>query len=134
MDPLRPLVVFLALPLLLIGEAGGQAEEPKPAEASVKLTIDYGDGVQTVFTALKWREGMTVLDAMNDAKKHARGIKFQYRGKGQTAFLTQIADLKNEGRGRNWIFRVNGKLGEASFGVARLKAGDAILWKFGKYR
>ena len=111
----------------------GQADDaPKPP--TVQLIVDYGDGVQKHFTALPWKEGMTVFDALEAAQKHPRGIKAVYRGKGETAFLTQIDDLENEGRGRNWIYRVNGELAKKSFAILTLKAGDTILWFFGEYR
>jgi hypothetical protein len=108
------------------------AEEERPA--SVRLAIDYGDGAEKHFTALGWREGMTVLDAMKAAQEHPRGIKFQFRGSGATAFLTQIDDLKNQGSGRNWLYRLNGELAERSFAIQKVQAGDAVLWKFEKSR
>jgi hypothetical protein len=107
------------------------AQEPA---AAVRLAIDYGDGVEKHFTSLAWREGMTVLDAMKAAQEHPRGIEFQFRGSGATAFLTQIDDVKNEGAGRNWIYRVNGDLAERGFAVQKLAAGDTVLWKFEKSR
>ncbi len=61
-------------------------------------------------------------------------MKFQERGSGATAFLTQLDDLKNEGSGRNWIYRVNGQIADRSFAVYRLEAGDTVLWKFEKSR
>lgn len=112
------------------------AEEPDQAkqERTISLTVDYGDGVQKVFPRLPWRQKMTVLQALQAAKKHRRGITFAYKGAGETGFLTQIDDLKNEGRGANWIFRVNNQLGDKSFAAFQLNAGDAVLWKFGDYR
>ena len=108
------------------------AEEPAK---TVSLAVDYGDGSQKQFTALAWREGLTVLDAVRAAEKHPRGIKCELRGSGDTAFLVKIDDLKNEGgAGRGWMFRVNGKLADRSLGVFPLQAGDAVLWKFEKYR
>lgn len=102
---------------------------------TVSLVVDYGDGVQKHFTALEWREKMTVLEAVRQAEKHARGIKCEVRGSGETAFLVKIDDIKNEGGGgRGWLFRVNGKLGDRSLGVFPIQAGDAVLWKFEKYR
>ena len=98
------------------------------------LVIDYGDGVQKHFVQIKWREGMTVLDVMESAKEHPRGIRFEYRGRGATALLTQIDDLKNEGRGRNWLYRINGKLADRSFAVQKVGVGDRIVWKFDEYR
>ena len=96
--------------------------------------IDYGDGSEKHFTAIAWKEGMTVFDAMQAADQHPRGIDLAYRGKGATALLERIDDLENEGAGRNWIFRVNGKLADRGMGVYELKSRDAILWKFEKYR
>lgn len=98
------------------------------------LTIDYGDGVQKLFNRIPWKAGMTVLDVMNLASKHRRGIRFKYRGSGSTAFLTQLDDLANQGRERNWIYRVNGKLGDRSFAIFKLQAKDSVLWRFGKYQ
>ena len=74
------------------------------------------------------------MDVMLAAKKHPRGIHFEYKGKGATALLTKIDDVTNEGRGRNWLYRVNGDPGDRSMGVFELKAGDAVLWKFDKYQ
>jgi hypothetical protein len=96
--------------------------------------IDYNDGVEKHFNAIAWKSGMTVMDAMLAAKKHPRGISFEHKGKGATALLTKIDDTENEGRGRNWLYRVNGEPGDRSIGIFELKAGDTILWKFDKYQ
>jgi hypothetical protein len=116
-----------------LGATGQGAEKDSPSR-TVRLIIDYGDGVQKHFTQLRWQNGMTVLDALEAAQKHPRGIEVKYRGKGATAFLTQIDDLENQGRGRNWVYRVNGKLADRSFARFTLKSGDTVLWKFGQYR
>lgn len=129
-------LALLSLSILIAANGLGQSACAADESAkTVSLVVDYGDGVEKHFTALAWREGMTVLDAMQAAEKHARGIKFELRGLGETAFLTKIDDIKNEGGGgRGWMFRVNGKLADRSLGVFPLKAGDAVLWKFEKYR
>jgi hypothetical protein len=106
-----------------------------PAQA-VRLVIDYGDGSQKVFTRVPWREHMTVLDAMNHAKKHPRGVTFEHRGRGETAFLTQIDELRNEGGGagnRNWQFWVNGQRAQQGFGALELKQNDAVEWRFATF-
>jgi hypothetical protein len=103
------------------------------AADTVKLVVDYGDGVEKHFTQLAYKKDMTVLDAVRTAEKHAHGIKAEVRSSGSTAFLTQIDDVKNEGSGKNWVFRVNGKLGDRSIGIHQLQAGDAVLWRFQEY-
>ena len=132
----RRRAAIAGLLVLLVGTAKTTAAEPNPAKSTkiVAVVIDYGDGVQKHFTAIEWKTGITVLDAMRTAKAHPRGIRFEYQGDGATALLTTIDDLKNEGKGRNWIYRVNGKLADTSFGVRELAAGDSVLWKFEAYR
>jgi hypothetical protein len=125
---------------LFLGLAVGALTLPSqpPARAdekptTVKVVIDYGDGAQKVFPALEWRDGMTVLDAMEKAKTPAHGITFTYTGKGETAFLTKIDDLKNEGGGKakkNWQYLVNDAYADKSFGLRKLEKGDVVLWKF----
>lgn len=99
------------------------------AEPTVSLTVSYGDGVEKKFTAIPWKEGRTVLDALNAAAKHPRGIKVDRRGNGEFAFVTAIDEVKSDG-GKNWIFFVNDKAADKSCGVYPLQAGDAIVWKF----
>jgi len=108
----------------------------EPAPATVRLIVDYGDGVQVHFTALAWREGMTVLDALTAAQAHRHGISFVHHGSGSTAMVTKIGDLKNEGgagEGKNWLYRLNDKPGEVGAGAAKLKPADVVLWKFQAY-
>jgi hypothetical protein len=131
------MVVCLS-PLALADDSPAAAQKSKAAKsdaaATVELVIDYGDGVQKRFTRLSHVPQMTILDVLQAAQKHPRGIKFDYRGKGETGFLTRIDDVANEGRGRNWIFRVNDKLGERSFAVEPVGAGDVVSWSFAKYQ
>ena len=111
-------------------------ESPRKSDnKTVTVIIDFGDRAKSKrFDKIPWREKMTVLDAMKATKKRSPKVRFEYRGSGATALLTKIDDVKNEGAsGLNWIYRVNGKLGNRSFGVFKLKAHDTVQWKFGKY-
>ncbi len=109
-------------------------KEPETVRETVKLVVDYGDGVQKQLTALTWTKEMTVFTALEALAKHPRGVKITHQGKGETLLVTAIDELKNEGRGRNWLYEVNGKLGDRSCAVMPLKAGDSVLWRFGKYQ
>ena len=140
--PTRRLLILACLLALLacspvVGGGQARAEPPKEQEAAketIKLVVDYGDGVQKQFTTLPWTKEMTVLAALEAAAKHPRGIKFAHQGKGETLLVTAIDELKNEGRGRNWLYEINGKLGGRSCAVMPIKAGDSVLWRFGKYQ
>ena len=118
----------------VLAAATHAAVAAEPPKATVSMVIDYDDGVEKHFRQLAWKPGMTVLDVLQAAKQHPRGIQFVHRGDGDTAFLTQIDDLKNEGGGRNWIFSINGKLGQRSFAATEVKPSDRVLWKFTQYR
>jgi len=107
-----------------------RVDDPKSAP-TVRIIIDYGDGVEKHFTAIPWKRDMTVLDAMNAAKASSHGITFQYTGSGAGAFLTKLDDLKNEGLAkRNWIFWVNDSMAERSFGELQLEPSDVVRWKY----
>lgn len=139
-------LLAVSLVLLLGGAsvwAAGQAEgpaagekPPQPAKESiVKLTVDYGDGVEKRFKALEWKPGLTALEALELAGRHKRGVKVQHRGAGPTAFVEAIDDLENEGGGgRNWLYQINGEKAKRGAGVSPLEAGDEVLWTFGSMR
>jgi hypothetical protein len=125
----------------LLGLSGTWADEPsagaEPNDSVVQMVVDFGDGVQKHFTQLKWQEGATVFDVMQAAMRHPRGIRVKYRGKRETLLVTEIDGLQSEAAGagsRNWIFRINGQLGQRSAGISPLKAGDTVLWRFETYR
>ena len=123
-------VALLAIVFAVAGLLAA-ATAAQDAPPSVRLTIDYGDGVQKTFSALEWTEKMTVFAALQAAEKHPRGIKVRHTGAGETVFITAIDDLANEGQGgKNWRYTVSDKPARTSAGVAELKAGDTILWRF----
>lgn len=109
------------------------AEPTAQSVKAVRLVVDYGDGVEVHFKALPWREGMTVVDALEAAQKHPRGIKYVQRGRGANAMISEIGGKKNEGSGKNWIFSVGGKTADVGAGAYELKPGDTILWEFKAY-
>ncbi|MEX0711241.1 MAG: DUF4430 domain-containing protein [Pirellulales bacterium] len=114
--------------------AGEAPAAPKPKAKTLRVVIDYGDGVEKHFTRLAWSDGLTVLDAMQAASESPHGIAFKYTGRGETAFATQIDDLKNQGAGKkNWMYSVNGKRADRSFGVYKPAAADVVRWEFVEY-
>ena len=115
-------------------DANKQSAEKKIVGTdTVQLIIDYGDGVRKHFHQINWKDKMTVQDVTVAASKHPRGIQIKQRGKKATAFLSQIDDLANNPRGRSWVYRVNGKLADRSFGVYPVHTGDIVTWSFQAY-
>ncbi len=109
------------------------ADEKK--KETVELTVDLGDGKTAKKFEISPGKEETIFSAMEKVKKKHSNFTFEYKGKKSTLFVTSIAGLKNKGsKGNNWVFRVNGKMGDKSIGVYRVKKGDQVLWKFGKYK
>lgn len=112
---------------------GAVAAEPATAPNTLRMVIDYGDGVEKHFTAIPFKQGMTALDALKYAQKHPRGIKFEGTGSGATYFITSLDGIENqagEGQDKNWIFSVNDKKGNKSCAVTELKPTDVVRWKY----
>lgn len=107
------------------GDAAGQ---------TVEMTVDCGDGEPRRFGTLPWRRGMTVENALNQAKR--RGLEVERQGQEAGAFISALAGVKNQGAGaeaKNWILFVNGQAARQSYAVTPLRPGDRVLWKFAKY-
>jgi hypothetical protein len=139
----RPLLHgSVAVVVLIAAGCGNQRPSAAAPETSpgvsgktIAVVIDYGDGAQKRVT-VAWREGMTVLDAMQLAAKHPRGIQFTHRFAGDRAFLDSLDGMTNQGGGEtahNWVYRVNDQFAHDSIGVHCLSPADVVLWKFGKY-
>jgi len=123
----RSAAILLAA-LLLAAATGDRAQAQS---ASVRLLIDYGDGVTKTIAGLPWTKGSTVLDVMNAAKSRPHGISFGYTGSGASAFLTQIDDIANEGGGKkNWQLWVNTSYADKSFAVYDVQLLDVVFWRF----
>lgn len=125
----RPLFFSFFVALALIAGAAYSAEPEK----TVQVVIDFGDGSEKRFTQIPWKEEANVFTATEAASRHPRGFALQSRGSGATRFVFSIDDLKNEGNGRNWIFRVNDKLATRSCELVEISPGDVILWRFQRY-
>jgi hypothetical protein len=92
----------------------------------VLLTVNFGNG-QLVNETAKWRAGMSALDVLQDHRR----ISFLTEGSGDSAFLTSLNGVMNEGAGgRNWTYTVNGKYADRSFAVYELQPNDHVLWTF----
>ncbi|QDU26141.1 hypothetical protein ETAA8_12150 [Anatilimnocola aggregata] len=129
--------LFLAAACVFAANLASAQEPPKDGasvEKTVRLTIDYGDGVKKEFTAIPWKEKLTVFDALQAAAKHPRGVQFKHRGKDATVLVTAIDDLTNQSGGKNWLYEVNGTLGDRSCAVFEVQPGDTLLWKFANNR
>ena len=104
------------------------------AQQLVRLELVYGDGFRKVYESIPWRDGLKVSEVMDHAAGHKHATTFNIRGREATAFLQDIDGIQNLGYGdQNWIFYVNGKKAEESFGIVSLQAGDIVSWRYEKF-
>ncbi|MDX2114154.1 MAG: DUF4430 domain-containing protein [Planctomycetota bacterium] len=136
---------LLAFPLLsaVLAQTGsGDSPSRGPAVGGdakqVELLVEYSDSVSKRWKQIPWTPGMTVKGVLD----HAAGLSgpsrlaYEAKGTGERSLLTSIDGLANEGGGassRNWLFKVAGKAGQASFAVSEVAAGDTIEWRFAPY-
>ena len=112
-----------------------RAQSPtQPTVNKLRLKIVSGEEKQ-MFEIESSEKLKTVSDLLKYVADADESFKYKSRGSGRTFFITEINGQKNEGaRGRNWIYTVNGKLGNKSAGLFEIKPGDEIEWNLKRYR
>jgi hypothetical protein len=129
--------IFALNRFVMLQVASREASAPlaeQPATQTVSLSVDFGEGRRREWPTIRWRDGLTVADALAMATgpdDASEPLRFVQKGSGSSALLTELADVPNEGAGgRNWIYQVNGKHADRSFAVYELQAGDEVLWRY----
>ena len=135
MTPIKSAALFSAVAISLC-LFGCDSTKELPAElqrdiGTVTLEVDFGDNKPGKSIVVVCSPDSTVLQSLERAREMKK-LKFDSRGVGETAFLSSIDGVKNEGAdGKNWIYKVNGQLGDKSAGIYELDPGDTVIWTFG---
>jgi hypothetical protein len=109
----------------------GEAAEAQAQAATVRVRVGRGPDSEWIEGTVPWQADMTVFDAIS---RFSPSLDVESTGQGETLFVKSIAGQKNLGSaGDNWIYRVNGQLGDRSCAVYPVAAGDEVVWSFGKY-
>ncbi len=89
------------------------------------------DGVILARTAVEFTEGETVCDILLRVAK-AHGIVISKSGRGSFAYIRGIGGLMEFGCGNSsgWLYQVNGALPGIGVDVYKVKAGDAISFRY----
>ena len=135
--------LFFLLAIMTIGWLGcdrSSPSSPSPnadaksgVSGTVELMVNFRDQ-DDMMVYVPLSADATVLSVLEQAQVEG-ALTFESRGQGESAFLKSINGVENEGAGGdNWVYRVNGQLGDRSFGVYKVEADDQILWSFGKYQ
>lgn len=123
--------------LCIASLTGCDSTKELPAElqrdiGTVTLEVDFGsDTKRSKSIDVVCSPDSTVIQSLERAREMKK-LKFESRGVGETLFLSSIDGVKNEGSGgKNWIYRVNGELGDKSAGIFEVNPNDRITWSFG---
>lgn len=99
--------------------------------AAIRVRVLRGPAAEIIEGTVVWQAEMTVFDVIS---RFSPSLDVESTGQGEALFVKSIAGQKNLGSaGDNWIYRVNGQLGDRSCGVYPVAAGDEVVWSFGKY-
>lgn len=128
----------LSLCVLILGvlslfgcDSSGKSTGVQRDVGTVSLKIDFGGDKKSEMIDVVCSPESTVLSTLERAQNMNK-LKVKFRGSGETAFVTSIGGVENEGAdGQNWIFLVNDELGDRSAGVFEVQPGDTISWSFG---
>lgn len=104
------------------------------AIGTVQVEIRFGSDREVIQSQVDCMNDSTVYSVLQAASIKG-GFTFESTGllKGDK-FITSIGGVdKLSGDGKNWIYRVNGVLGDKGAGMFAVKPQDRIAWSFGKY-
>lgn len=137
--------LLLTLSLTLTGCGGSSSPDPSSSGSGatvpdanaqpVTLVIELDARART-FADIPWTSGMTVKDVMEQAEDDAGKLSFDYAGRGETAILSAIDGVENQGAGRaakNWLYWVGDTFATRSFAIAPVEPGQTVTWRFAPY-
>lgn len=104
------------------------------AIGTVQVEIRFGSDREVIQSQVDCMNDSTVYSVLQAASIKG-GFTFESTGLlKRDKFITSIGEVdKLSGDGKNWIYRVNGVLGDKGAGMFAVKPQDRIAWSFGKY-
>jgi hypothetical protein len=115
-------------------QSGAVIDDNSPVIGNVQLEIEFNSERENIKIEVPCTSDSTVFTVLELAQKNGE-LKFESNGRGaDMRFVTSIGGVDNlAAAGDNWVYRVNGKLGDKSSGLYSVKPGDDVLWVFGEY-
>ncbi len=132
--------VFLACVTCMVAgcEKEFQSNAAKPGSSTVtgtvRLEIQFNAQRNNIDLEVPCDSDSTVYTVLVRAQTQG-DLEFESTGrKAGEIMVTSIESVKNlASAGDNWVYRVNGKLGDKSSGLYPVSPGDQVLWVFGQY-
>lgn len=96
------------------------------ANQSITVEIDYGGLQQSRKVETKWKQGITVLEALQSV------AKIETKQSGEFIFVNSIDGVEGQRGDMAWYYDINGKRA-ASLAYKRiLNEGDRMRWEYTK--
>lgn len=96
----------------------------EPQDQTVTVGIDFGARRYYETKTVSWKEGMTVLNALQSA------IRLETRPMGDDIYVTSIDGVAERKDEKGWLFDVNGKMGDTFANKTPLNPGDYVRWNY----
>lgn len=115
-------------------ESPAVISETSSVTGTVQLAIEFNSDRENINLNVPCDADSTVFTILELAR-NAGDLEFESTGRDdEFRFVTSIAGVDNlAAAGDNWVYRVNGKLGDKSAALYPVNSGDQVLWVFGKY-
>ena len=86
---------------------------------TVSVTVDYSNGSQKSFTAVRWTEGFTILEALEAAKKVSPGLAINFGSSRNGSVIGLTLDgVPEKGQPGEWSTWINQRRGPKRLGTA----------------
>ena len=118
-------------------QSGTSTIEPATGKVAgtVHLEIDFKSDRRNINVDVPCSEDSTVFTTLERAQ-NLGDVKFKATGQSDPAstFVNSIGGVENlAAKGDNWIYLVNGELGDKSSALYSVNPGEEVTWVFGKY-
>ncbi|TLD42111.1 MAG: hypothetical protein JETT_1591 [Candidatus Jettenia ecosi] len=96
------------------------------AHRNVMIEIDYGGLHQNLEVEIPWKQGITVLEALQSV------AKVETQQKGEYFLVTSIDKVKGQAGNKVWYYHINGKHATSFANTCVLNEGDRMRWEYTK--
>ena len=96
------------------------------ASQNITIEIDYGGLQQSRKVEIKWKQGITALEALQSV------AQIETKQIGEFILVTSIDSIKGQSGTNAWYYNINGKHATSFANKCILNEGDRMRWEYTK--
>ena len=96
------------------------------ASQNITIEIDYGGLQQSRKVEIKWKQGITALEALQSV------AQIEPKQIGEFILVTSIDSIKGQSGTNAWYYNINGKRATSFANKCILNEGDRMRWEYTK--